>query len=232
MNETAIQKTQDESAFELVQRRAKAYAHSTIVPQIYQGEQGIPNVIIAMEYADRLGSNPLAIMQSMYVVHGNPSFSSTFLIGTVNACGRFSPLRFKMEGSLGKMDYGCRAYAMDKESGEECMGPLVNMQMAEDEGWLGKKGSKWKTMPELMLHYRAATFWTRLYAPELSLGLHTVEEHQDIEAGKAEIVVEPGKSQLDALTEELEKKQKEVEPEQEREPGEDDESDWALDAPE
>ena len=31
-----------------------------------------------------------------------------------------------------------------------------------------------------MFNYRAAAFWTRLYAPELSLGMHTVDENEDI----------------------------------------------------
>jgi len=52
--------------------------------------------------------------------------------------------------------------------------------MAEAEGWLGKAGSKWKTMPELMLAYRAAAFWTRLNCPEVSMGLHTSEEREDM----------------------------------------------------
>ena len=31
-----------------------------------------------------------------------------------------------------------------------------------------------------MLMYRAASFWTSAYAPELSMGMRTVEEQQDI----------------------------------------------------
>ena len=37
-------------------------------------------------------------------------------------------------------------------------------------------GSKWKTMPVKMLRYRAASFWTNEYAPEISMGMATVEE--------------------------------------------------------
>jgi len=55
------------------------------------------------------------------------------------------------------------------------------MQMAKDEGWLGKQGSKWKTMPELMLMYRAAAFFGRLYAPDVTMGMQTTQEIADIE---------------------------------------------------
>jgi hypothetical protein len=56
---------------------------------------------------------------------------------------------------------------------------LVTIAMAKVEGWYGKSGSKWKTMPEQMLQYRAGAFWCRTYAPEIALGMHTSEEVQD-----------------------------------------------------
>jgi hypothetical protein len=52
--------------------------------------------------------------------------------------------------------------------------------MAKAEGWLTKTGSKWITMPELMLKYRAAAFFGRLYAPEVLMGMQTSEEVIDI----------------------------------------------------
>jgi hypothetical protein len=53
--------------------------------------------------------------------------------------------------------------------------------MANAEGWVSKAGSKWKTMPELMMRYRAAAFFGRLYAPEITMGMHSVEEVVDIQ---------------------------------------------------
>jgi len=52
--------------------------------------------------------------------------------------------------------------------------------MAVDEGWYNRKGSKWKTMPDLMLRYRSASFLGKLYAPECLMGMQTVEELHDI----------------------------------------------------
>lgn len=163
-----------QSNFESAQRMAKALAASTLVPSAYQGN--VPNCLIAMEMASRIGASVFMVMQSLDVIHGRPSWSSKFLIGTVNASRRFTPLRFKYEGATGTMEWGCRAVARDRETGEECVGPLVTIQMAKDEGWLSKNGSKWKTMPELMLMYRSAGFWTRVYCPEIGLGLMTSDE--------------------------------------------------------
>ena len=53
--------------------------------------------------------------------------------------------------------------------------------MAKKEGWFDKPGSKWKTMPNQMLRYRAAAFWQRVYCPEISMGLMTSEEAEDID---------------------------------------------------
>ena len=74
----------------------------------------------------------------------------------------------------------CRAWVIEKETGDRLDGPTVSIQMAIDESWLTKNGSKWLTMPEVMLRYRAASFFGRLYAPELLMGLQTQEEVEDI----------------------------------------------------
>ena len=166
------------SAFETGQRIAKALSISTLVPKEYQGN--IPNVLIALELAGRIGASAFAVMQNIDIIHGRPAWRATFLIATVNACGRFSPLRFRFQGKEGTPSWGCRAYAKDRESGEECVGSLITLALADAEGWSKKSGSKWKTIPEQMLCYRAAAFWSRIYAPELSLGMHTRDEMEDI----------------------------------------------------
>jgi hypothetical protein len=164
--------------FEAAQRMAKALAASTLVPKEYQGN--LPNVLIAMELAARIGVSVFAAMQNLDIIHGRPSWRSQFLIATVNSSGRFTPIRFRFQGKEGTEDWGCRAYAKDQASGDECVGPLITMRLAKEEGWSTKPGSKWKTLPELMLCYRSAAFWARIYAPELSLGMQTVEEAGDV----------------------------------------------------
>lgn len=169
-----------EESFVAAQRMARALCASTLVPEMYRGESNLGNCLIALELANRTGASVLAVMQSMTPIHGKPSWDSKFLIATVNTCGRFSPLRFKFQGDPATDSYGCRAVAVDKSSGDELVGSLITIGMAKAEGWFGKNGSKWKTMPEQMLTYRAAAFWTRAYAPEVSLGMHTIDEVQDM----------------------------------------------------
>jgi hypothetical protein len=178
-----------ENAFVSVQRMAKALASSTLVPDSYRGEANLGNCIIALELSQRIGASVMAVMQSMVPIHGKPTWSAAFLIATVNSCGRFSPMRFRWVGKEGTDDWGCRAYAVEREGNLELVGALVTIAMAKAEGWYSKNGSKWKTMPEQMLQYRAAAFWCRAYAPEIALGMHTSEEIHDTQA--AQQVVQP-----------------------------------------
>ena len=171
-----------ENAFVSVQRMAKALASSTLVPDVYRGEANLGNCIIALELSQRIGASVMAVMQSMVPIHGKPTWSASFLIATVNSCGRFSPMRFRWVGKEGSDEWGCRAFAVERESNLELVGALVTINMAKIEGWYGKSGSKWKTMPEQMLQYRAGAFWCRTYAPEIALGMHTSEEIQDTPA--------------------------------------------------
>ena len=173
--------------FEVTQRMGNMYSTSTIAPEAYRNNVG--NCVIALDMAMRMNANPLMVMQNLYIVHGHPTFSSKFLIATINASGRFSPLRYEFKGNEGAPDYGCRCVAYessDREHREPLYGDWITMQMAEKEGWTKKTGSKWLTMPSQMLRYRAAAFWQRVYCPEISMGLMTREEVEDI--GYAEVV--------------------------------------------
>lgn len=163
-----------EHSFELAQRMAKAFASSGLVPKDYQGNTA--NALIALELANRIGASPIMVAQNLHVIHGRPSWSSSFIIAAINTCGKFSPLRFKAEGTGDGRTI--TAFAIDP-SGEVLEGPPVSITMAKAEGWYDRAGSKWKTMPELMLRYRSAAFFGRLYAPEILLGMRTQEEEED-----------------------------------------------------
>lgn len=172
------------ASWELAQRIGKAFAASSLVPAQYQNN--VANCIVALEMANRMGASPLMVMQNLYIVHGNPGWSSKFLIACFNQCGRFSSMRYEWTPDKS----GCRAWAIEKETGERIDGPQVTMAMAQAEGWSTKSGSKWKTMPELMLMYRSAAFLIRTYAPEISMGLRTDDELIDM----APAHVEPQKA--------------------------------------
>jgi hypothetical protein len=139
--------------------------------------------------SQRMQASPLAVMQNLYIVHGKPSWSSQFIIAAVNATGKFSPLRFVLTGEGD--DKTCIAWAEEKETKERLESPPISIGMAKAEGWYQKKGSKWQTMPDLMLRYRTATLFGRLYAPEVLMGMKTYEEAEDIGEAKANAIEVP-----------------------------------------
>lgn len=173
--DTTLSVFSGEENFKNAMVMAEQLSKSDMIPTVYKGKP--ENCIIALELSNRLKLSPFLVMQNMYIVQGKPSWSSSFIISCINGSGRFTgPLKFEMDANRTK----CRAYATEKISGEKLVGPLITMEMAQAEGWLGKNGSKWKTMPELMLRYRAAAFFGRLYCPEIINGMLTDDEAQDI----------------------------------------------------
>lgn len=175
---------------------------------VSENAQAIPNCMVALNMAARMNADPLMVAQNLYVIEGRPSWSSQWIIAQINQCGRFSPLRFRIsapgaeraveyefsewiDGPGGKRqkvrktasvkvkDRTCVAWAIERETGETLDGPEVSMDMAVKEGWLTRNGSKWQTMPEIMLRYRASAFFGRLYAPELLMGLPASDEVHD-----------------------------------------------------
>jgi hypothetical protein len=166
--------------FEIAQRMARSLASSTLVPKIYQGQEGLANCLIALELSSRLKVSPMVVMQNMVPINGRPSWSSQYLIGSINACGRFSPLRYILDNE--DEPTSCYCEAKDLASGEVLRGEKITIAMAKAEGWYSRIASKWPTMPGQMLRFRAGSWWQRVYCPELSLGLPTQEEAIDVEA--------------------------------------------------
>lgn len=164
-------------SFELAQRKAMVYATSSLVPKEYAGKVNLGNVMIAMNMARRMRADVLQVMQNLHVIHGKPGWSAQFLIATFNSCGRFTAIKYRFTEDKS----ACTAYTTELATGEVMDGTTITLEMAKAEGWSTKSGSKWKTMSEQMLRYRAATFLIRSVAPEIGLGLYTADELQDIQ---------------------------------------------------
>lgn len=162
-------------------RTARMLSEAGFVPDSYKNSPG--NCLIAMDLANRMGISPMTVMQNLYMVKGRPAWSGSFCAAAVSGSGRFTPLEYQWVGERGKPSFGCRAVAKRLSDGSACYGTTVTMQMAQDEGWLQKPGSKWRTMPEQMLQYRAASFFAKVHCSDYLMGVNTIEEVQDISGG-------------------------------------------------
>jgi hypothetical protein len=180
-------------SFESAQRIAASLADSALVPNTYRGQTGLPNCIIAIEIANRMGISPFQVMQNLNIIHGRPSWSSQFIIGLIKSCGRFEGFDY----SEGDDFCQCSAFLKDG-AGTPVSGPKITLEMARKEGWT--KNSKWSTMPQTMLRYRAASAFGRFHIPDLILGIQSVEENEVIEAEVA-VVPDSTESTLDKVQE-------------------------------
>ncbi len=141
-------------------------------------------------------------------------------------------------------DIECVAFTTAKGSDAVLESSPISVRLAIQEGWYTKNGSKWQTMTRQMLMYRAASFWTNVYAPELSMGMEIAEdmtppfvEYEDVvenmekqkrqQANQKEVAIAPEEETSDAapnvdmntgevLSSEQESEQQEEEPQGEQ----------------
>lgn len=170
-------------------------------------EKAEANCFIAINMAMRLKADPLMVMQNMKPIMGSPTLSAQFIIALINNSGIYDDLEFDFvnKGPISNVKY--TDYEWDQRAGgkiakemvfagpvdnwtctcktrkvgttKDIVGPEVSIEMAIKELWYTKAGSKWPNMTELMLTYRAATFWKSTHAPHITMGLPSTEEIVD-----------------------------------------------------
>ena len=159
---------------------AKVLASSNLIPASFHKNPA--NVLVAMQIAQHHDLCPLMVMNDIYIIHGRPALTGKFVLALLHSAKRFQGKKIDFEfeknheGLEGNL--ACRV-TINKD---ELQGIWVSMETARKEGWIRKAGSKWLTIPELMLRYRAATWFARLYAPEILMGFKTDDEFFDIDA--------------------------------------------------
>jgi hypothetical protein len=172
----------DTAKFEHCLRLAKLFAGSRLVPEHYRGN--LEDCFIAIYQATRMRTDVMFYMQNTYIVRGKLAMEGKMAVALINNRGPFvGPLRFEYEGEGD--DRRCRAWAVDRETGDTIYGTWVTWDMVVAEGWNEPKrgqASKWMTMPEQMFAYRSGVFFGRAYCPDILMGMLTKEEADDLVA--------------------------------------------------
>ena len=176
--------------FELAQRIANCLVSSTMVPERFRGKENLGNAMIALDIAARINMPPIMVMQHLYVVYGTPSWSGQMVAALVNRSGLFKGLvEYEMKGVKGTDEWGCRCVATTKD-GVKVFGPWVDIAMSKADGWYdrkdrdGKYCSKWRTIPEMMLRYRAVAYFGRTVCPDVTIGLRMSDEEEELAPGQ------------------------------------------------
>lgn len=153
---------------------AKNLAKSNFIPQTFKGNEA--DCLIALIMSEQLKTNPVTLMQEMYIVHGKPAFSAKFITSLANKLGPFTaPIAYEVKGKGDDLEVTAYAPMKDGPRAEA----TVSMKMAKAEGW-ASKNKKYQTMPEHMLKFRAATFLARTYCPDVLMGFTSKEEVKDV----------------------------------------------------
>lgn len=176
-NPNAVTMWNDAKLYNQSLAMAQTLSKSEIIPQSYKGKPA--DCLIAIDIANRLGLSPAIVMQNSQCVRGNFTWKGSACKAMIDGCGRYQKTRYVYVGEEGKDSYGCYLEAIDND-GEIIKGVPVTIAMAKKEGWYNKDGSKWQTMSDLMLKYRAAAFFMRTECASIAMGFLTKEEVEDI----------------------------------------------------
>lgn len=194
----------DAESFQKLFDIGKMFASSTLVPQNYQGKP--MDCTIAVDMANRMGVSPMMVMQNLYVVKGKPSWSGQACMSMIRGSREFKNVRPVYTGEKNTDSWGCYIQAEYRETGEVVKGTEVTIGMAKAEGWYSKKDkygnetSKWQTIPEQMLAYRAAAFFARVYIPNSLMGVYVEGEAEDVSRAERTDTINP----FDAIAAEAE----------------------------
>lgn len=158
-------------------RIAAQYSKSDLVPEAYKNKP--ENVIIALGMSQKTGFDVFTIMQNLSIVKGKASWSGSFCRTLIESTGLYKDIDLIEVGKREDDTWGYYLQAIRKSDGKIVKGASVTMAMAKTEGWINKN-PKWKSMPELMMQYRATAFFARVYASSAINGIQTSEEIEDV----------------------------------------------------
>lgn len=160
----------DGAALDHRYRLAKAFSMSGMVPAHFQGKPEA--CLVAMLYAEQLGEHPMLLFQEISVINGRPNTSARFAISRANKSGLLQgPITWKSKGQDVALEVTASATLRDTG---EVITATVTMKEAQADGWT--RNPKYKSIPEQMLRWRAATRLINLYIPEVLFGLAVREE--------------------------------------------------------
>lgn len=156
---------------------AEKLAKSSLLPDEFKGHP--ENVIIALGMAEKMKLDPFTICQNLHIIRGKLSWSGAFCKTLIEQSGKYTDLDFIYFGKEDTDERGCYLEATRIRDGKRIQGNKVTVKLAKDEKWY-TTNTKWRTMTDQMLGYRAAAFFARLYCGEMLNGIMTSEENMDL----------------------------------------------------
>lgn len=164
-------------SFEEVWRMAQVIQASGIAPKSFQSESAIS---VAIMHGLEVGFTPMAALQSIAVINGNPSIWGDGALALIRNSGQLEYIREQIK----KTPEGMIAECEVKRAGDKM--PTIKTfteGQAKKAGLWGKQGP-WQQYPERMLQMRARSWALRDTFPDILRGLKIAEEVQDYVMGE------------------------------------------------
>lgn len=159
-------RSDEEKAFDFSYRKAQAFITGSILPQHFKN---IGDVMILDDMSRSLNIPMIMLAQQVYMVKGKAGMSGQLAIALLNKSNKFSkPILFEEK----EQDFGIRAYSYIDNT--RVNGEWITDELIQANGWL--TNTKWGTMKNQMARYRSATWFGRVYAPEVLMGFRSEDE--------------------------------------------------------
>lgn len=164
----------------------KAITSNNLIPKHYQGNPGA--VMVAVYRSQDFNVSPFTFMENTYIAPGGKlGMSTTFMMAMLNNSGKIvGNIEFETHGDKGTNNFGITAKVTNKFN--QVLTVCVDMQRAQAENWV--RNPKYKSMPDVMLRYRAASELIRTYFPEVLQGFYSIEELETLDNTNGNIKTE------------------------------------------
>jgi hypothetical protein len=141
-----------------------------MVPAHFQAKP--ESCMVALMYSQQLGESPMVMFQEVSIINGRPNTSARYAISRANRSGLLAgPITWTSKGAGDTLEVTATATLWETQ---EQVTATVTMKEAAADGWT--RNPKYRSIPEQMLRWRAATRLINLYLPEVLFGLGVREE--------------------------------------------------------
>lgn len=155
---------------------AKLMAAGNFVPPHLRGKSG--DCLAVVMQAARWGLDPFAVGNKTYFVNDRMAYEAQLVIAVLNTSGVLRG-RLEFDWEQTDTDLICTVGGTLKADSRP---KAISQEFSKVKV---KNSPLWQSSPRQQLGYYTARMWARLYAPEVLLGVYTVDEVQEMGADNA-----------------------------------------------
>lgn len=187
---TSAMSLYDTDKFAHMQRMAKALQFGSMLPEAVRGDnpdECFSNLLVVFDMADRLKVTPIALAQTVSMVHGKMVLEGKLVQAAIQNILGFTLYPWWV-GERGTDSY--RIYLSDKPWDEDSVAKLQPGAQFFDRRVIDGSVAEWKTLDKAkqvmpawkgtqsqnQLLYRGTREWARRYEPGIMLGVYTDDE--------------------------------------------------------